>query len=78
MSILLSTREFLWQEGHTAFAEKADAEAEVRVILDLYAEVYEYLLAVPVVKGNNNSNNSNDPFSVKRFVSILCWLIIIG
>ncbi|CAH8618148.1 unnamed protein product [Schistosoma haematobium] len=47
----LRTREFLWQEGHTAFAEKADAEAEVRVILDLYAEVYEYLLAVPVVKG---------------------------
>ncbi|CAH8864561.1 unnamed protein product [Trichobilharzia szidati] len=47
----LRTREFLWQEGHTAYAEKADAEAEVRVILDLYAEVYEYLLAVPVVKG---------------------------
>ncbi|KAH8874105.1 Bifunctional glutamate/proline--tRNA ligase [Schistosoma japonicum] len=47
----LRTREFLWQEGHTAFAEKADAEAEVRAILDLYADVYKNLLAVPVVKG---------------------------
>ncbi|KAF5404100.1 Bifunctional aminoacyl-tRNA synthetase [Paragonimus heterotremus] len=47
----LRTREFLWQEGHTAYAEKADAEAEVLEILDLYAEVYRDLLAVPVIKG---------------------------
>ncbi|KAF8562098.1 hypothetical protein P879_08103 [Paragonimus westermani] len=47
----LRTREFLWQEGHTAYAEKADAEAEVLEILDLYAEVYQGLLAVPVIKG---------------------------
>lgn len=30
-------REFLWQEGHTAFATKAEADTEVRQILDLYA-----------------------------------------
>lgn len=30
-------REFLWQEGHTAFATKEEADAEVRQILDLYA-----------------------------------------
>ncbi|KAF6776470.1 hypothetical protein AHF37_03743 [Paragonimus kellicotti] len=47
----LRTREFLWQEGHTAYADKADAEAEVLEILDLYAEVYQDLLAVPVIKG---------------------------
>ncbi|XP_018370970.1 PREDICTED: bifunctional glutamate/proline--tRNA ligase [Trachymyrmex cornetzi] len=47
----LRTREFLWQEGHTAFATKAEAEAEVLMILDLYARVYEDLLAVPVIKG---------------------------
>jgi len=47
----LRTREFLWQEGHTAFAEKAPAEAEVLAILELYARVYEELLAVPVVRG---------------------------
>ncbi|KAL2712821.1 bifunctional glutamate/proline--tRNA ligase [Vespula squamosa] len=47
----LRTREFLWQEGHTAFANKEDAEKEVLIILDMYANVYEELLAVPVVKG---------------------------
>ncbi|KAL7727828.1 hypothetical protein ACLKA6_019764 [Drosophila palustris] len=47
----LRTREFLWQEGHTAFASKAEAEKEVLEILDLYALVYTDLLAIPVVKG---------------------------
>lgn len=47
----LRTREFLWQEGHTAFANYKDAETEVYQILDLYAEVYKRLLAVPVIKG---------------------------
>lgn len=47
----LRTREFLWQEGHTAFATLKEASEEVLTILDLYAKVYEYLLAVPVIKG---------------------------
>ncbi|CAD1476646.1 unnamed protein product, partial [Heterotrigona itama] len=47
----LRTREFLWQEGHTAFATKAEADEEVRTILNMYARVYEDLLAVPVIKG---------------------------
>uniref|UniRef100_A0A1A9WPS7 Bifunctional glutamate/proline--tRNA ligase n=1 Tax=Glossina brevipalpis TaxID=37001 RepID=A0A1A9WPS7_9MUSC len=47
----LRTREFLWQEGHTAFATKAEADKEVLEILDLYARIYTDLLAVPVVKG---------------------------
>nr|XP_033338499.1 bifunctional glutamate/proline--tRNA ligase [Megalopta genalis] len=47
----LRTREFLWQEGHSAFATKAEADEEVYTILDLYVRVYEDLLAVPVVKG---------------------------
>ncbi|KAK3924680.1 Bifunctional glutamate/proline--tRNA ligase [Frankliniella fusca] len=47
----LRTREFLWQEGHTAFANQKDAEDEVYTILDLYARIYEELLAIPVVKG---------------------------
>ena len=41
---------FPWQEGHSAFAHKAEADVEVLDILDLYARVYEELLAVPVVK----------------------------
>ncbi|XP_076096577.1 bifunctional glutamate/proline--tRNA ligase-like isoform X2 [Mytilus galloprovincialis] len=47
----LRTREFLWQEGHTAWSNKKDAEEEVYTILELYARVYEDLLAIPVVRG---------------------------
>jgi len=47
----LRTREFLWQEGHSAFATKAEADEEVLQILDLYRQVFEDLLAVPVTRG---------------------------
>uniref|UniRef100_A0A2K5P6D7 Glutamyl-prolyl-tRNA synthetase 1 n=1 Tax=Cercocebus atys TaxID=9531 RepID=A0A2K5P6D7_CERAT len=47
----LRTREFLWQEGHSAFATMEEAAEEVLQILDLYAQVYEELLAIPVVRG---------------------------
>eukprot|EP01006_Ploeotia_vitrea_P053069 TRINITY_DN67753_c0_g1_i2.p1 TRINITY_DN67753_c0_g1~~TRINITY_DN67753_c0_g1_i2.p1 ORF type:complete len:565 (-),score=298.64 TRINITY_DN67753_c0_g1_i2:47-1603(-) len=47
----IRSREFLWQEGHTAHATLKEAEVEVLQILDLYAAIYEELLAVPVVKG---------------------------
>ena len=47
----LRTREFLWQEGHSAFADKPEAVEEVYTILDLYRRVYEDLLAIPVVPG---------------------------
>lgn len=47
----LRTREFLWQEGHSTFAGKPEAEEEVYQILEFYAQVYEDLLAIPVVRG---------------------------
>lgn len=47
----LRTREFLWQEGHSAFATKEETMKEVLTILDFYAAVYEELLAIPVIKG---------------------------
>ena len=50
----LRVREFLWQEGHSAFANQEDADVEVLQILDLYARVYEELLAVPVIKGRKS------------------------
>lgn len=52
----LRTREFLWQEGHTAFLTRAEAEEEVHQILDLYRRVYEELLAVPMVPGVKSEN----------------------
>mmetsp|Transcript_24740 Transcript_24740/g.36475 ORF Transcript_24740/g.36475 Transcript_24740/m.36475 type:complete len:708 (+) Transcript_24740:67-2190(+) len=48
----LRSREFLWQEGHTAHATYEEAQARVLTALELYREVYENLLAVPVIKGN--------------------------
>jgi bifunctional glutamyl/prolyl-tRNA synthetase len=47
----LRTREFLWQEGHTAFATADEAKKEVLEILDLYRQVYTDLMAIPVIKG---------------------------
>ncbi|KAA1138165.1 hypothetical protein PGTUg99_010950 [Puccinia graminis f. sp. tritici] len=47
----IRTREFLWQEGHTAHLHREEADLEVRQILDLYRGVYEELLAVPVTPG---------------------------
>lgn len=47
----IRTREFLWQEGHTAHASCADADKTVMEMLEAYKKCYEELLAVPVVKG---------------------------
>lgn len=47
----LRTREFLWQEGHTAHASHEDADVMVMQALDLYRRVYEELLAIPVIPG---------------------------
>lgn len=51
----IRTREFLWQEGHTAHINREEAEQEVFHILDLYAKVYTDLLAVPVTKVRSSS-----------------------
>jgi prolyl-tRNA synthetase len=49
--LFLRTREFLWQEGHTAHATAEEAEAEVMYILNLYREILENYLAIPVLTG---------------------------
>lgn len=47
----IRTREFLWQEGHTAHATKKEAEEMVQSMLKEYKLIYEDLLAVPVIMG---------------------------
>ena len=47
----LRSREFLWQEGHTAHATAEDAEARTIQMLNLYADFCEEVLAIPVIKG---------------------------
>src|SRR5947208_12840637 len=52
----LRTTEFLWQEGHTAHETEAEAEEETLKILDLYADVCESVLAMPVIKGRKSES----------------------
>ena len=47
----LRSREFLWQEGHTAHATAEDAQARTIQMLNVYADFCEEFLAIPVIKG---------------------------
>jgi len=53
--MFLRTTEFLWQEGHTVHASAEEAQAETRLILDLYAEFAEQSMAMPVIKGEKTA-----------------------
>lgn len=47
----LRTTEFFWQEGHTSHADYEDADKEALQILDMYVDVCENILAIPVIAG---------------------------
>jgi len=53
--LFLRTTEFLWQEGHTAHAAIEEAQAETKLILDLYADFAENYMAMPVIKGEKTA-----------------------
>lgn len=50
----LRSREFLWQEGHTAHATAAEAEERTIQMLNVYADFCEEVLAIPVIKGRKS------------------------
>ena len=54
--LFLRTAEFLWQEGHTAHATKAEAVEETTKMLDVYADFVENWMALPVIKGVKTPN----------------------
>jgi prolyl-tRNA synthetase len=54
--LFLRTAEFLWQEGHTAHASKAEAIKEAETMLDVYAEFAEQYMAMPVIKGRKTAS----------------------
>ncbi len=54
--LFLRTREFLWQEGHTAHATAEEAEAEVMWALNMYKDVVENYLAIPVTIGTKSES----------------------
>ena len=47
----LRTSEFLWQEGHTVYAKPEDAQDDVERMLNIYIDVAQKLLAIPVLNG---------------------------
>ena len=49
--LFLRTAEFLWQEGHTAHATKAEALVEAEQMNDVYAEFAQNFMAIPVIQG---------------------------
>ncbi len=49
--LFLRTAEFLWQEGHTAHATKAEALEESEKMMNVYADFVENFMAIPVIKG---------------------------
>ena len=52
----LRSREFLWQEGHTAHATKEEAIAEANKMVRVYAEFAEKWMAVPVIMGSKSES----------------------
>src|SRR4026209_240044 len=53
--LFLRTMEFLWQEGHTAHETAEEAQVETLKMLDVYTEVAEKVLALPVIKGRKTA-----------------------
>lgn len=53
--MFLRTAEFLWQEGHTAHATKAEAMAETEKMVNVYADFAENYMALPVIKGSKSA-----------------------
>jgi prolyl-tRNA synthetase len=54
--LFLRTAEFLWQEGHTAHVDEADARAETMLALEIYRSLAEDFLAIPVIIGEKPEN----------------------
>jgi len=54
--LFLRTAEFLWQEGHTAHADRDDAMAETLKMLEVYRAFAEDVLAMPVIAGEKPAN----------------------
>lgn len=54
--LFLRTTEFLWQEGHTAHVDEADARAyALKILTDVYRDAMEAVAAVPVLVGHKTA-----------------------
>ena len=70
--LFLRTAEFLWQEGHTAHADRDDAMAETMKMLEVYREFSENVLAMPVIAGEKPANErfpgADNTFSIEAMM----------
>jgi prolyl-tRNA synthetase len=70
--LFLRTREFLWQEGHTAHATREETEAETRQMLEVYADFAETDAAIPVIRGRKSESEkfagAVDSYSVEAMM----------
>ncbi|MBP2001080.1 prolyl-tRNA synthetase [Paenibacillus shirakamiensis] len=68
----LRTSEFLWQEGHTAHENEAEAREETMKILDIYRDFVENFLAIPVIVGQKTPSEkfagALDTFSIEAMM----------
>lgn len=68
----LRTNEFLWQEGHTAHEDEADARKETMQMLEIYREFAENVLAIPVISGQKTKSEkfagAVDTFSIEAMM----------
>lgn len=70
--LFLRTAEFLWQEGHTAHADRDGAMAETLKMLEVYREFAENVLAMPVIAGEKPANErfpgADNTFSIEAMM----------
>jgi prolyl-tRNA synthetase len=68
----LRTSEFLWQEGHTAHEDEADARRETMQMLGIYKDFLESFLAIPVISGQKTPSEkfagAVDTFSIEAMM----------
>ncbi|WJH33292.1 proline--tRNA ligase [Paenibacillus sp. CC-CFT747] len=68
----LRTSEFLWQEGHTAHEDEADARRETMQMLEVYREFVENIMAIPVIMGQKTPSEkfagAVDTFSIEAMM----------
>ena len=70
--LFLRTAEFLWQEGHTAHETKDEAIAEAQQMQEVYADVVENFMAIPVVKGRKSDSErfagADDTYTIEALM----------
>ena len=70
--LFLRTAEFLWQEGHTAHADREDAMVETMQSLEMYREFAETVLAMPVIAGEKTEDErfpgADNTFSIEAMM----------